>query len=225
LSQDDADYINTFVANNTWNESAPDWRTEPDYQGNTSITIPVSALNQNGDSEYQVTMIPTESPDGYSTIGDISPHVGVRWLGNNPDVKLCVIKEDTNGNEITDQEYSYLQDGSMAAIARTAAPVDTVETETLQECIDDVASPRNNEDVSLLRYGAELNAKTFSGRFIKNSNASANDVNSAKSETFEALMGYDDAGVVFANPNGTFNDTAEFYSNLVYTIRSASDIE
>ena len=111
LTQDDADYINTFVANNTWNEPLPDWRTEPDYQGNTSITIPVSALNQNGDSEYQITVIPTVSPDGYNTIGDVSPNIGARWIGNNPDIKLCVIKQDTNGNDITDTEYGYLQEG------------------------------------------------------------------------------------------------------------------
>jgi hypothetical protein len=225
LSQDDADYINTFVANNTWNESAPDWRTEPDYQGNTSITIPVSALNQNGDSEYLVTVIPAESPDGYSTIGDISPHVGVRWLGNNPDVKLCVIKEDTNGNDITDEEYGYLQEGAMDAIAKTAFPVDTVETATLQECLDDVVAPRNQEDVSLIRLGSNGNALNFSGRFIKNSNISANSTNQAKGETFEGLEGHDDAGLVFVNPDATFNDTAGFYSNIKYTIRSNSNIE
>jgi hypothetical protein len=227
LTQDDADYINTFVANNTWNEPLPDWSEEPDYQGNTTITIPVSALNQNGDSEYQVTVIPVESPDGYSTIGDVSPEVNesARWIGNNPDIKLCVVKEDTNGDNITDTEYQQIQDGAAAAVARTAAPVDTLNYDTGQECIENVATPRNNEDVSILRYGPKGNGRSFNGRFVENSQISAFSSTGAGSETMEGLNHYDDAGVIFFNSDGTLNDTAEFYSNIVYTIRSQSDIE
>jgi len=229
VMQDDADYISTFVANNSWNEPLPDWSEEPDYQGNTSLTIPVSALNQNGDSEYQVTVIPVESPDGYSTIGDISSLFNSnrvrRWKAENPNLELAIVAEGENGTIYDGEMYDDMVEGTNVAVNAATFPINIVEYTTVQEFLDNTASPRNNTDVSIVQIGNSSNGAQYIGDFIKNSSSSGASSNTFKSEVYESLLGHDDPGLVFVNPNATYNDTASWFSKVVYTLESNSDLD
>ena len=70
------------------------------------------------------------------------------------------------------------------------------------------------------------NGSSSHWKLLTNSNISCFQMsNSFKSEVYESLLLHDDPGLVFVNPDATYNDTATWFSNLVYTLNSNSNLE
>jgi hypothetical protein len=218
LEATDPDYINTKLLNFTQKT----YSEQPDKQG-TTITFNKNEVSQNQTLRYE--LIPSESPDGYQTVPEVSQYVNynrsARWKADNT-LLIGIIAEDESGNIRTGSEYDAMVARTTETLQNVAFPFTVEEYTTVDEFLD-VAAAQNNTDIASVRYGNNANGISFTGDYLKFADISAGTPPVFRQEVFEGLHGHSDAGV-FNNSDGTFNDTALFYSYILSNIETRSDI-
>ena len=244
ISHNDADYINTFAANNTWNEPLPDWNELPDYQStnryafpdpnaSNTLAIPVDDLNQNGTSTYRVSMIPATMPLGEDTKGSYETPLQEtsRWTNEHDNVIWSAIREDDSGNLRTQEEYDVLKSRMDDIEAVINIPITREEYETVQDFIDDygLGTSRDLRNTARSSWGNNGNSTGFTetGRIYYSNGSSSNRINFTQ-ELFEQFHGFDDAPNLYTNVStqrNVPNDNARQFTNIVQTLLDRPDIE
>jgi hypothetical protein len=231
---EDQDFVNNtwFMNNTAGTETAPNLRKasyskfpdEPDQQSNygsntsyakNTIGISTGSLA----SSYEVRVIPSQSPEGYSTAGEYGDFINGRnrrftELGSQDD--LAVYIQEGNSEGSTNDWENIAERVTSTVAGFIPGPVNDYKVLTDSE-MQSRYNSRNNNNIVRVENGSKSFGIFTEGRYIENSKGAFSDTGddqgTAQEEIFGAFFNMDDTYSNDPNNDTVMNTLERDYDN------------